>query len=365
MSAAWDSFVPGPQVWREVFRVLKPGGHAVVFAGTRTVDLMGISVRLAGFEVRDVIHWCYWSGFPKSLDISKALDALHGAERTEVIGKGWHYGTNGAEGHTMGRRADYVPGSAATGRDLLAPATEDAKRWAGHGTAVKPAIEPALLLRKPISETSIARNVLKWGTGSLNIDACRFAPGDPMWPGPDDGENNLARVPAVVADTPAGFGKGQAMGGRGHDLGRFPANLVHVPKASRAERELGCEGLPTRTGAEVTGRAEGSPGLDNPRSGAQRSHGVRNFHPTVKPLGLMRWLVRLVTPPGGVVLDPFAGSGTTGMAAVGQGFSFVGCELLAEHVQIARARIEYAGTGQTVDCDLADSRTPPTQPSMF
>jgi site-specific DNA-methyltransferase (adenine-specific) len=150
-------------------------------------------------------------------------------------------------------------------------------------------------------------------------------------------------------------------------LGRFPANLVHVPKASRAERELGCEGLPTKTGAEATGSKEGQARLDSPRTGAGRSaDAIRNFHPTVKPLGLMRWLVRLVTPPGGVVLDPFMGSGTTGMAVVGQGYGgFIGCELVAEHLQIARARIEYAATGQAVDCDLADSRTPPTQPSMF
>ena len=300
------------------------------------------------------------SGFPKSLDISKAIDALHGAEREVVAPSPWNARKpNGSAGvASVGLNAS--PGAP----DITAPATEDAKRWAGHGTAVKPAIEPALLLRKPISETSIARNVLKWGTGSLNIDACRFAPGDPMWPGPDDGP-------------PLQWEHGRSMGYHGaadggpcaagvNNAGRFPANLVHVPKASRAERELGCEGLPTRTGAEATGSKEGQARLDSPRTGAGRSaDAIRNFHPTVKPLGLMRWLVRLVTPPSGVVLDPFTGSGTTGMAAVGQGFSFIGCELLAEHVQIARARIEYAATGQTVDCDLADSRTPPTQPSMF
>jgi site-specific DNA-methyltransferase (adenine-specific) len=311
MSAAWDSFVPGPQVWGEVFRVLKPGGHAVVFAGTRTVDLMGISVRLAGFEVRDTLHWAYWSGFPKSLDLSKAMDALHGAER---IG-GFQPVPRQAGGIGMGLNRQ----CAACGKFKLAPdpcacadsgpATEDAKRWAGWGTAVKPAIEPALLLRKPISESSIARNVLRWGTGGLNIDACRFAPGDPMWPGPDGDPGEVTqgmggnRTSWRVTNAPSRFAGVEANGGR------FPANLIHAPKASRAERELGCEGLPTKTGAEATGSKEGQARLDSPRTGAGRSaDAIRNFHPTVKPLGLMRWMVRLVTPPSGVVLDRIARS---------------------------------------------------------
>lgn len=358
MGAAWDSFVPGPRVWREVLRVLKPGGHAVVFAGTRTVDLMGISVRLAGFEVRDTIHWSYYSGFPKSLDISADIDRMAGAER-EVVGK--HPNPGSTRGRTaMGDGWQDAP-------DITAPATPDAIRWQGFGTGIKPSIEPALLLRKPIRESSIARQVLATATGALNLDACRFAPGDPMWPGPDDGGNNLARVPAVVADTPTGFGKGQAMGGRGHDLGRFPANLVSVAKASRAERELGCAGLPTRTGAEAVHRKDGSAGQANPRAGAGRTaDAVRNFHPTVKPLRLMRWIVRLVgCQPGSVILDPFMGSGTTGMAAVGQGYSFVGCELLPAHMAISRARIEYAAAGRGVECDLEDKRAPAVQVPMF
>ena len=278
MGAAWDSFVPGPRVWREVLRVLKPGGHAVVFAGTRTVDLMGISVRLAGFEVRDTIHWSYYSGFPKSRDVSADIDRMAGAER-EVVGS--KRGVAGAPGTG---HENAMPGKAIGIKQvqidvpITAPATPAAIRWQGFGTGVKPSIEPALLLRKPIRESSIARQVLATGTGALNLDACRFKPGDTMWPGPDDD---------AIRGGPALLGYGSTAKGRpieAHNLGRFPANLVSVPKASRAERELGCAGLPTRTGAEATQSKEGQARLDSPRTGAGRTGGrdggIRNFHPT-------------------------------------------------------------------------------------
>lgn len=434
MGRDWDSFVPGPRVWREVLRVLKPGGHAVVFAGTRTVDLMGIAVRLAGWEVRDCGQWCYWSGFPKSLDLSKEMDRMRPEDPRVREITAWiamardqagftnadldrPFGFAGMAGHwtttasqptiptpeqwtvlaRMFNRAGVdVPGgihdaiedlngvkrtwgnerpdretehvdrsvyrSAPHVVDPGTPVTDNARRWSGWGTALKPAVEPWLLLRKPISESSIARNVLRWGTGGLNIDACRFAPGDPMWPGPSD-DSDKSRPGNMFRGVIYGDGvEGQS---GDHPLGRFPANLIHTPKASRAEREMGCDGLPTRTGAEATHREEGTDGLKSPRAGAGRTaKGVRNHHPTVKPLALMRWLVRLVTPPGGVVLDPFMGSGTTGMAAVGQGFDFVGMELEADHMQIARARIEYAAAGP-VECDLEDVREPVAQLPMW
>jgi DNA modification methylase len=367
MGAQWDSFVPGPRVWREVFRVLKPGGHATIFAGDRTVDLMGIAVRLGGFELRQSGAWCYWSGFPKSLDLSKEMDRLEGAER-EVTGSSTN-GIAGGTGKHAGSDDAYGYGAAF---DITAPATANARTWAGYGTAVKPAVEPWLLLRKPISESSIARNVLRWGTGGLNIDACRFAPGDPMWPGPsEDVKPNLGNAFAPDGSLNAG----QALGKHseyvaiaGHELGRFPANLIHCPKASRKEREMGCEGLPTKTGAEATQSKEGQARLDSPRTGAGRSADeIRNFHPTVKPVHLMRWLVRLVTPPGGVVLDPFMGSGTTGMAAAGQGFSFIGCELDAGHLRIARARIAFAAPGHDIDAptEATAGNAEPNQTRMF
>ena len=455
MGAAWDSFVPGPRVWREVFRVLKPGGHAVVFAGTRTVDLMGISVRLGGFEVRDCGQWCYWSGFPKSLDLSKSMDKMrHDTDQSFIVTR-WLRATMERQGLTsgdinrafgseniaqqwltvkpgaVGPRVPNIdqwerlvallgaevppevhrlvwelngrkgePGAAwfarevtgsstngiagGTGKhagsedaygygaafDITAPATDNARKWAGFGTAVKPAVEPWLLLRKPISESSIARNVLRWGVGGLNIDACRFAPGDSMWPGPQEIE--WASHPGVKGNGVVGFqgGGGGYAGVASRSDGRFPANLIHCPKASRAERELGCleAGLPTKTGAEATGSKEGQKRLDSPRTGAGRTADeIRNYHSTVKPVKLMQWLVRLVTPPGGVVLDPFMGSGTTGMAAVGQGFDFIGMELDPGHLRIARARIAYSAPGHEIDAptEATAGNAEPNQTRMF
>lgn len=296
MGREWDAFVPGPEVWREVCRVLKPGGHAVIFAGTRTVDWMGIAVRLGGLEIRDCIGWCYYSGFPKSLDVSKAIDGL------------------------------------------------DARRWSGWGTALKPAIEPAILARKPFAAT-VAENVLQHGTGAINVDGCRFAPGDSAWVGPDD--NSDRGRSSRGGEWRDGSGTFSIRPRRADEFqggdGRWPANLYACPKATRAERERGCDGLPERTGAEAVDREPGSAGMQSPRAGAARkADTVRNYHPTVKPIRLMRWLCRLVTPPGGLVLDPFAGSGSTGVAAVLEGFAFTGCELDPGHVAIAEARIGHA-----------------------
>lgn len=335
MGAEWDSFVPGPETWTECYRVLKPGGHLVAFAGTRTVDWMALSVRLGGFEVRDMIGWTYFSGFPKSLDVSKAIDAAAGVER-EVVGE--RYTAKGAGGSgsdflTVNSRAPWVP--------ITAPATPDARRWSGWGTALKPSVEPAVLARKPLDGT-VAQTVLRHGTGALNIDGCRFAPGDSAWVGPDE-----------VIETKWGGTQAESIGYGGtdptgyqtqrHDAGRWPANLYACPKASRAERERGCDGLPARSGAEAVQREEGSAGAQSPRAGAGRvAAEVRNAHPTVKPVRLMRWLCCLVCPPGGLVLDPFSGSGTTGVAAALEGFRFVGAELSPDYHRIAAARIDHA-----------------------
>lgn len=335
MGASWDAFVPGPEVWREVARVLKPGGHAVIFAGSRTLDWMGISVRLGGLEIRDTLGWVYWSGFPKSLDVSKAIDAAAGAER-EVVGPNEWWTRGGlVRGSTYG----------APSRPMeTAPATDAARQWSGWGTALKPAIEPAILARKPLAGT-VAANVLRHGTGAINVDGCRLVPGDLAWPGP--GEDVTAVFRSSGSRT--AFGR-FARGGEDsaislHSAGRWPANLYACPKASRAERERGCDGLPARSGADAVHREEGSAGMQSPRAGAGRKRSeVRNHHPTVKPVRLMRWLCRLVTPPGGLVVDPFAGSGSTGVAAVLEGFAFTGCELDEGHAAIARARIGHAKT---------------------
>ena len=360
MGAAWDAFVPSPEVWREVCRVLKPGGHAVIFAGSRTLDWMGMSVRLGGLEIRDTLGWAYWSGFPKSMDVSKQLDAAAGAER-EVVGidEKWIRRVGmGAGGNTYTSKT-FGSASGSNAGKITFPATDAARRWSGWGTALKPAIEPAILARKPFQGT-VAANVMKHGTGAINVDGCRLVPGDLAWPGPAE----------VEAHSTTGAGSRRLEFGYGRQpekdypgsvrysaAGRWPANLYACPKASRAERERGCDGLPARSGADAVHREEGSAGMQSPRAGAGRKRDeVRNHHPTVKPIRLMRWLCRLVTPPGGLVFDPFAGSGSTGVAAVLEGFDFVGCELDPGHVAIAEARIGHAKTSPGEWADTAPGK---------
>lgn len=321
LGRAWDALPPGEDWARLCLRVLKPGGHLVAFGGTRTVHRLATAIEDGGFEIRDMVSWLYWSGFPKSLDVSKAIDREAGAER-QVVGDKWaHMYPNGPGGNSfsVGCKPDGTRNSA----PLTAPATEAAKKWEGYGTALKPAQEPAVLARKPLTGT-VAANVLEHGTGALNIDGCRFAYCDPAWPGPQDGH-------------------GGCNGDPGGLNGRWPANIYAHPKASRSEREAGCERLPGRTGAEATDRTAGSAGLNNPRAGAGRTADrVKNHHPTVKPIGVMRWLCKLTGgQPGSVILDPFMGSGTTGCAAVLEGFDFIGIEREPEYMQICEARIRH------------------------
>jgi len=333
MGRAWDSAVPGVTWARACLRVLKPGGHLIAFASTRTVHRLTVSVEDARFQIRDQIAWIQYQGFPKSLDVSKAIDQHHGAERAVVGSRNTAKGQT-TQGNDFGRGGLESPIV-----DVTAPATEDAKKWAGWGTALKPSQEPAILARKPLEGTA-AENVLRWGVGGLNIDGCRYAYGDPAWPGPGE------ETATVLTATGSPFGKQPPKGIVPNSLGRWPANIYQCSKASRSEREAGCEDLPGRSGAAAVERKEGSAGLKNPRAGAGRTaQSVRNSHPTVKPIELMRWLVRLVTPEGGTVLDPFTGSGTTGIAAVLEGRDFLGAEMndTAEEpfVSIATARISY------------------------
>ena len=331
MSKNWDVAVPGEDWARECLRVLKPGGHLIAFAATRTVHRLTVAIEDAGFDIRDQIGWLQWQGFPKSLDCSKAIDALHGAER-EVVGvrKAWHAKTGDGGGFNAS------PGVF----DLTAPATPDAKRFEGYGTALKPAFEPAVLARKPLSGT-VAANCLKWGTGGLNIDGCRFAYGDPAWPGPQGESGRESSRPSANGEF---LSLTKDATHQKHDLGRWPANIYACPKPSRAERERGCDHLPGRTGADAVERKEGTAGLDNPRAGAGRTADqVKNYHPTVKPIQLMRWLCKLVGGHrGNVILDPFMGSGTTGIAAVSEGFDFIGIEKSPDYMRICEARIRHA-----------------------
>jgi DNA modification methylase len=350
MGKTWDSFVPGPSIWREVYRVLKPGGHALVFAGTRTQDLMTISLRLAGFEIRDVIEWLYFNGFPKSLDVSKMFDKRAGVER-EIIGvkispdgkpqTSRVPNSNGRyhiESHTVmdspTRHNPYI----------TKPATDLAKKWDGWGTALKPAHEPIILARKPLDGT-VADNVERFGTGAINIDGCRIPT-----------EDNLNGGAYAKQGTPRNDGWGMQRGGAGEYVqpeGRFPANCVTTEpdaffskyfnitppelckKASKRDRNSDWRGEPINLEEKTTDDGRKKP-IDNPflRGKTKRI----NSHPTVKPTDLMAWLVRLVTPPGGIVLDPFVGSGSTCVAARREGFFFIGIEQELEYVEIARKR---------------------------
>jgi DNA modification methylase len=332
MGKRWDAtgIAYSVELWSEALRVLKPGGHLLAFGGTRTYHRMTCAIEDAGFEVRDCLQWLYGTGFPKSLN------------------------------------------------------TGD-----GRGTALKPANEPIVLARKPLIGT-VAANVLAHGTGALNIDGCRIG--------------TSKDVPASVSRSAQWFGTNSESGQEsGHDpnVGRWPANVLldeeaarlldeqagerrketprtgslldgetkgdidfkrgakpstpndrgdgggasrffYVAKASRRERDKGCEHLPPKSAGEATDRGDDTDGLNSPRAGAGRTGGARNYHPTVKPVQLMRYLVRMVTPPGGVVLDPFMGSGTTGVATIAEGFRFIGIERESEYATIAEARIVAA-----------------------
>lgn len=374
MGKTWDSFVPGPSIWKEVFRVLKPGGHLLAFFGTRTYDLGTLAIRLAGFEIRDQIDWVYGSGFPKSLDVSKAIDKASGVEFNAIPASG--VGFMNAEGQN---------GYNITKNQLIrsGESTDAAKQWEGWGTALKPAHEPICVARKPLAGT-VAENILQFGTGGMNIDGCRIGDEKITQHGRSDGENRSMHGRNYAEES-----------GRGWE-GRWPANLIHdgsdevvslfpskagaaapvkgteqskvtngiygkfndrVPgqfysdsgsaarffycaKASKSDRDEGVM-LAMVTAAEMTDREPDTDGLNSPRAGAGRISGARNNHPTVKPTALMQWLVRLVTPPGGKVLDPFTGSGSTGKACAIEGFDFIGFEMDPHYCEIAKQRIAY------------------------
>tara|TARA_R110000824_G_scaffold66827_9_gene173181 strand:+ start:2586 stop:3746 length:1161 start_codon:yes stop_codon:yes gene_type:complete len=332
MGKKWDALPPGEDWARLCLRVLKPGGHLVAFGGTRTVHRLTCAIEDGGFEIRDTVAWLYWSGFPKSLDVSKAIDRAAGADR-EVVGANPNH-------RSSDRPPVAMAGAPHTGDGTItAPATEDARTWQGFGTALKPAQEPAVLARKPFKGT-VAGCVLEHGTGALNIDGCRFAYGDPAWPGPG---YDVKDTSMCLRSKSVTYGEPSEARLPPSDLGRWPANIYAHPKASRSEREAGCERLQGRTGAEATDRTEGTAGLDNPRAGAGRTaERVKNHHPTVKPIGVMRWLCKLTGGQrGSVILDPFMGSGTTGCAAVLEGFDFIGIEREPEYMQICEARIRH------------------------
>lgn len=410
MGKAWDStgVAYSVEVWAEVLRVLKPGGHLLAFGGTRTYHRMVCAIEDAGFEIRDQMQWIYGSGFPKSLDVGKAIDKVAGAMR-EVVGTKQiyypgdsHYGKE--SGFSRATRAAFarigLPQSYGSG-DIdkrfatTAPATDAAKQWDGWGTALKPAHEPICVARKPFKGT-VAANVLEHGTGALNIDGCRVG-ANPGWSYPTGAggttfhgevrrtapeQSTQGRFPAnVILDEEAGAlldaqsGKSVSKmstcrGGTspnpmswgdertdghaetGHSDSGGASRFFYCAKASRKERNVGLEGLywdmrtkspaiidkaswlKLRSLEDETLKATGK----RPRLVAQG-----NIHPTVKVIRLMAYLVRLVTPPGGIVLDPFVGSGTTCMAAKAGGFCYIGIECSWVYYRIAKRRVHYYG----------------------
>lgn len=392
MGKGWDSsgIAYDVDVWRECFRVLKPGGYMLAFGGTRTWHRIAAAIEDAGFEIRDSIAWMYGSGFPKSVDVSKAIDKARGAERTKVRvdasqvrnPKATGEGRDGAKGATR----PWIEKALEVGyheKDSDQAATPEAQEWAGWGTALKPAFEPIIVARKPLAGT-VAANVLAYGTGAINIDACRV----PMSEADAAGIN--AKHAGMDADTyqrPAGHALNLSVNpmplkaAEAHTGGRFPANvLLDESQAAALDTQSGymkdgvavrrntlgnrksAEGRATSIGAGMV--TQGPDQTYGSGGGASRFFPTFRYvakapgterpevdgvaHATVKPLDLMRWLVRLVTRRGGHVLDLYAGSGTTGEAALLEGMECTLIELEADHLPLILARVRK-----------------PLQPSMF
>lgn len=369
MGKKWDYDVPSVEIWAECLRVLKPGGHLLAFAGTRTQHRMACRIEDAGFEIRDMIAWVYGSGFPKSHNVGKSIDREAGAQR-EVVGKAVAGSAPLKRGHVNASGGGLSVGTERSPEyDITAPATEAAQQWQGWGTALKPALEPITMARKPFAST-VAANVLAHGTGGLNIDGCR-----------------VEGTPAPTRFDPAKHGhEGWRMNATGAEcaanaspLGRWPANLIHdgsdevlaaFPAQAGASAPVkGTEASRASVG-RVTGERERVAGAFHGDTGSaarffycaktsKKDRGEGNVHPTVKPTDLMAYLCRLVTPPGGAVLDPFMGSGSTGKAAVREGFRFIGIEREADYLRIATARIEAQM------CTSRAESEPPPQNDLF
>lgn len=319
MGKAWDGtgVAFSPDTWRAVLRTLKPGGHLIAFGAPRTYHRLACAIEDAGFEIRDSLHWLYGSGYPHSLDVSKAIDKAAGAER-KVISEGTPLkrmipgaDQNRTGSWTKDSRREFVP-------RVTVPATAEAARWEGWGTALKPSHEPIVLARKPL-EGSTPDNVLGHGTGALNIDGCRVAVSDPDYARNASGDRGHDGNRKREADF-------KMTAGRASDIGRWPPNVLLSEDA-----------------ADELGRAARVFPVFRYEAKADSSERPKladgTMHPTVKPVSLMRWLVRLVTPPGGLVLDPFAGSGTTGEACAVEGLRCILVEQQAEYVELIKKRM--------------------------
>lgn len=345
MGKAWDSpdtVAFRAETWALALQLLKPGGHMAAFSGTRTYHRMACAIEDAGFEIRDQLAWCYGSGFPKSHDISKAIDREAGAVRERY--------ERPAFGGTFSDDNGTTYGTALS----CEPATDAAREWQGWGSALKPAWEPIALARKPLDGT-LAANTLKHGCGGLNIDGCRVGT-----------ESTVRQKAAGRGQFPHEDDSWQPKGVQvGSDCGRFPANLIHdgSPEvlAGFPETASGTGAVKRETGSDAAGNRGAALGAESRPSGtvmscigdsgsaarffytakADASDRLGSKHPTVKPVDLMAWLCRLLTPRGGLILDPFAGSGTTGMAAMREGFDAILIEREAEYVADIHRRLAH------------------------
>ena len=346
MGKSWDStgVAYDVSVWQECLRVLKPGGHLLAFGGSRTYHRLAVAIEDAGFQIRDQIMWVYGSGFPKSLNISKAIDKAAGVER-EVTG------LRKVSPSDLGQNSGWNALDTSSGEyKYTSSATDEAKQWDGWGTALKPAHEPIVMARKPL-EGTVANNVLTHGTGGINIDGCRVEAQDSFGGG---------------TKGTSGFAAGYENDGwvAGSSLGRFPANFIHdgseevlalfpdskggayPAKRGQAVNTAFASGQETEGGFRAMGDSGSAARFFYcaKANKTERNAGVTNSHPTVKPIDLMRYLVRLVTPPNGVVLDPFAGSGSTLVAATMEKFDCIGIEMTDEYLPIIEARVAHAKT---------------------
>lgn len=363
MNKKWDYDVPSVELWQEVYRVLKHGGHILSFGGTRTYHRMVVNIEDAGFEIRDQIMWLYGSGFPKSHNVGKSVEKINvgGKKNLKVIGERRGLNNeNGTSGFSYSK--EYVSGVSIGGKQLQGtiPIYEINNQWEGWGTALKPANEPICLARKPLSEKSVAENVLKHGTGGINIDGCRVVYSADDHVMKYEKYSNGEYKSEYQNGTSYKYGNQVQI----NPQGRFPANVIHdgsdevlqeFPdnKGAFAPVKSGQKGF----GGDIYGKYNqaGDDGKTFYNDGlgsasrffycAKASKSDRedgNNHPTVKPTELMRYLCRLITPPNGIVLDPFMGSGSTGKGAILEGFDFIGMELDSEYVEIAKARIAHA-----------------------
>ena len=357
MGKQWDYDIPAVEVWQEALRVLKPGGHALIACGTRTQHRMAVNIEDAGFEIRDLIMWHYGSGFPKSYNIGKNLNKYLKTGNASWNGTG--DSSNGALGYAkLQYKQGYRPNDYSNKHQSKSEITEElAKKHEGWGTALKPATEIFTLARKPLGEKTIAENVLKWGTGGINIDGCRIGHNEPvkktkrdnkMWLGLMNNTDNMASA---------------------NPQGRWPANVTH--DGSKEVRDCFPETKPSKAikgganrksyqqnevinpgGWKEVKRIRKDEGYsDNGGSAAKffytakasrRERSKANDHPTVKPIKLMKYLVKLITPSKGICLDLYAGSGSTVFACIEEGFNFVAIEIDPKYIEIANQRINNA-----------------------